>query len=155
DLAIGRGFLWTGLRIGEVLDDDAAGRVERLLVNGRELAAASPAGAEAAHDGVEPGGDRGGAPKITDRSRHGHEAFLRDVAGVVLVAAHPEAEAVEVWLIADEQRLERGWIAGARAGQQLVVGAGNSGSPLEAVGGHGEILHQKDVAWVHRSRPRL
>jgi hypothetical protein len=51
---------------------------------------------------------------------------LRDVAGIVRIAAHPQAKPIEMGLISDEEALERRGVPLPRRCQQLVIG-GRSG----------------------------
>ena len=121
EFPVGRGLLRIRRRIGEPLGGNGFEGIERVFSRRRELASTAFLDAEPSGDGVQPAGDRGVAPEIPQRTRHGDQALLRHVPGILDVAAHPQAEAIEVRLIPHEQRLERRSVPAARGRQQLLV----------------------------------
>jgi hypothetical protein len=119
---IGGGLFGARRRIGKALSASGSLCVERLFARGRKFTPAPLLDAEPAGDGVQPAGDRRVAAEVAQGTGHRNEALLRDLAGVVHIAAHPKAKPIEMRLIPDEQRLERCGVSLACGRQQFVIG---------------------------------
>ena len=154
ELAIRGGLLRAWPRIGQALGGIDSRRVERLLSRGRELAAPPLLDAEAAGDGIQPARHRGVAAEVAQGARHRNQALLRDVAGVVLVAAHPKAEAVQAGLIADQQRLQRRGVPLPGRRQQFGVGRRTGRMSGRSIRSHRRDSHTAAVVYGKSSMGR-
>src|SRR5690606_4520103 len=71
---------------------------------------------------VQPGRERGGAAEVAHRLGHRKQRVLKDLGGILRVAAERHAKAIDLALMALEQHLERPAVTGAGSGEQLGVG---------------------------------
>jgi hypothetical protein len=76
-------------------------------------------GTEAPGDPVEPGRDLGIPAESLEVLKRGEERLLEHLAGGFLRTAHPQTEAVDVFLVTGQESLHGRWVAPAHPLQQL------------------------------------
>jgi len=83
----------------------------------------------------EPGSQTGSRAKITKASERPHVGFLHSIFGFLIVRQYAARDAVQVLVVAPDQRCERGSIALSGAVQQLAVGRSSQGlPPIDRIG---------------------